>query len=168
MLENIRGAEPAPTAADMDRVATELGVKFNEEYREFIAHHNGGHVDDNIFDIPPDNNSGVDGIVPLERLTYVHGLFANETGPDIIPIMSDGSGNYVCMDMSGRNDGAVYFLDHEIAGPEALTLLAPSLNAFLAAVRPDDAEVDSDASHIISVWVHPDLQKIIDEQKKKK
>ncbi len=81
--------------------------------------------------------------------------------------MFDGSGNHVCMDMSGRNDGSIYFLDHEIPGREALTFLAPSLNAFLDSVRPDDTEVVLKPGSQNSVWIHPDFQKILDQQKKK-
>jgi cell wall assembly regulator SMI1 len=136
---SVKGAGPAPTLAEMQRVQSELGVRFNDEYRDFISRNNGGEVvGDHIFDIPPDNLSDVDGIIPLGRLAYQHSLFVDQAGPDNIPIMFDSCGNQICMDMSGQNDGAIYFLEHEFPEPEALTFLAPSLSAFLALVRPDD------------------------------
>jgi len=136
---SVRDSAPSPTSAEMQHVESELGVKFNDEYREFISRHNGGEVvGDHIFDIPPDNLTDVDGVIPLGKLVYQRGLFLDQSGPDNIPIMFDSFGNQICMDMSGRNDGAIYFLEHEYEEPEALTFLAPSLSAFLALVRPDD------------------------------
>jgi cell wall assembly regulator SMI1 len=168
MIWTVRESKPAPTSAEMRRVEGELGVRFNEEYRDFISRHNGGYVEEeNVYDIPPDNNSDVHGIVSLDRLPYTYHLVADQAGAGIMPIMFDSSGNHICMDMSGRNDGSVYFLHHEIPGREALTLLAKSLNAFLELVRPDDTEVVLKDSPGNSVWIHPDFQKILDEQKKK-
>ncbi len=152
----------------MEIVEAELGVRFNDQYKAFIARNNGGYVnEENVYDIPPDNNSDVHGIVPLDKLSYLRRLVADQAGPDNIPIMFDSSGNHICMDMSGQNDGNIYFLHHEIPGREALAFLAPSLNAFLALVRPDDIEVELKDSPGNSVWIHPDFQKMLDQQKKK-
>ena len=168
MIENVRGSKPAPTTAEIQRVEAALDVKFNREYVEFICRNNGGKPDENIYDIPPDNNSNIHGVIPLDELIYEHSLFEDRTGPHIIPVMFDGCGNFICMDMSGAGDGDIYFLDHEVPGREALTLLAPSLDAFLDSVRPDDLEVSLAPGQGTVVWMHPDLQKIIDEQRKKK
>ena len=165
MIENVEGSMPPPTEAEIQAVEAALGVKLNKQYLEFIRKYNGGRPDNNVFDVP-DNSSDIREIIPLEKLPYEHSLFVDRTGPYIIPITYDSFGNSVCMDMSGSNDGSIFFLDHEIPGPEALTFLAPTLSVFLATVRPDDTEVSSEG-HVIRVWIHPDLQKIIDEQKKK-
>ncbi len=69
MIWNVRDGEPAPTEADTLRIAAELGIKFNEEYKDFISRNNGGYVEeDNMFEIPPDNESCVDGVVALDKL----------------------------------------------------------------------------------------------------
>jgi hypothetical protein len=136
MLEEIRDSLPAPTAADIQRVEGELGVRFPQEYVEFISRNNGGCAADNDFDIPPDNCSDVHDIIPLNKLVYERGLLSAHTGLELVPIIFDSFGNSVCMSMSGHDRGSIYFCDHESLTPETPVQLAPSLNAFLEGVRP--------------------------------
>jgi SMI1-KNR4 cell-wall len=165
MIGQVQGSKPVPTEADLRRVEAELAVTFRGDYIEFIRQYNGGKPAENVFDVPPDDMSGIHGIIPLEELPYVHSLFADRTGSHIIPITFDWCGNYVCMDMSGRGEGDMFFLDHEIPGRDALTFLAPSLKAFLDSVRPDDIKVVIKPGQVTSAWIDPDFLR---EQQRKK
>ena len=59
-------------------------------------------------------------------------LHETELDPPLLPIGTDGSGNYISLVLGGERAGAVVFLDHETAEDWPL---APSFNTFLASLR---------------------------------
>jgi hypothetical protein len=122
----------------LSRVEAELGLSFPPEYLAFISQHNGGKPAHNVFYTPPDNASGIHGIIPLDKVLDEHKVLSDRKPGHIVPIMFDAFGNYVCLDLSSRGRGSVYFLDHERRPPESLTYLAPGLNAFFEDVLPFD------------------------------
>jgi cell wall assembly regulator SMI1 len=59
--------------------------------------------------------------------------YDTELGQRILPIGTDGCGNYIAIALDDEKTGRIVFYDHEEAG---LRLLAPSFTSFLAALRP--------------------------------
>lgn len=59
-------------------------------------------------------------------------LYKKKLNPPLLPIGTDGLGNYVSIVLTGKECGAVVFLDHKTARPWAL---APDLPAFLKSLR---------------------------------
>ncbi len=59
-------------------------------------------------------------------------LYQTELKNPLLPIGTDGSGNYICIVLSGSEAGTVVFLDHETAES---TKLANNFEAFLTSLR---------------------------------
>lgn len=140
-----------------------IGHELPQEYREFLLNHNGGRPVPDAFTLTADGREPEEDLVmcffPLRNLSLgavevkameelrtwplhcawddlqndLENLYETELDPPILPIGTDGSGNYIGLVLSGDRAGAVVFLDHETA--EDWTL-APSFNAFVDSLRP--------------------------------
>jgi len=156
---NIRDSRTAPTKAEILAVENVLGIKINEEYLKFNQRYNGGVPESNIFKVPPNNESDIAEFLELKSIPQDAYPIKDEVGKYIIPIAFDSCGNYICIS-NERNDGEIYFWDHELPEGEALTKLAPSFADFLDMVRPfDDSQITLEPGQVKSVWVSPELLK---------
>lgn len=149
--------------ADLAALERHVGYPLPAEYRRFLLEHNGGRPEPDAFPIdtglgeqedivmclfparPPDLGAvEVNDFQGLRRWP-VHCAFddlwsdlenlyaeAGITDP-LLPVGTDGSGNYFCLVLDGPRSGAVVFLDHETG--ETFPL-GDSFGAFLGSLRP--------------------------------
>lgn len=139
-----------------------IGYQVPTAYREFLLHHNGGHPVPDAFLLRSDRGEEEDIVMcffPLRELELgavdvddleglrtwplhcawddlqndLENLYETELDPPLLPIGTDGSSNYISLILTGRNAGAVVFLDHETAEHWPL---APSFAGFLETLRP--------------------------------
>ncbi len=140
-----------------------IGHSLPTAYREFLLTHNGGRPVPDAFTLATDDRGAEEDLVlcffPLRNLALgavqvdeldelrtwplhcawddlqndLENLHEMELDPPLLPIGTDGSGNYISLVLSGERAGAVVFLDHETAEDWPL---APSFPAFLASLRP--------------------------------
>lgn len=139
-----------------------IGHPLPTEYREFLLQYNGGHPDPDAFllnmdseeqedivmcffplcDPPPDSeeDEGPEGLRkwPLrcawdDLQSDLENLEEIEPEEPLLPIGTDGSGNYFCVVLEGSRRGSVVFFDHETSGG---ILLGDSFPQFLASLRP--------------------------------
>jgi cell wall assembly regulator SMI1 len=138
-----------------------IGHLLPEDYRSFLLEHNGGSPDPDAFTLNSsgdDEENVVMCFFPLRdlQLGAVEGeefeelrtwplhcawddlqndladSYEKEFENPLLPIGTDGSGNYFCIVLAGAEEGAVVFFEHEMADT---TLLAKNFSDFLASLR---------------------------------
>jgi hypothetical protein len=140
-----------------------LSLKLNHDFVDFVREHNGAIPEPNVFFIAlngsDDIETGVDEFIELSEIPLYASMIRDEVGNYIIPIAHDPCGNYVCIS-NEKNDGEIYFWEHEFPEGKALIKLAPSLASFLAMLHPFDVdEITLEPGQVKSVWVSPELLK---------
>lgn len=163
------------TNARIETFERQIGYPLPSDYRRFLLRHNGGRPDPDAFLLDAgygDEENIVLCFFPLRDLNLgsvaAEGLEALRTWPihcawddlqrnlanhdrmeqenPLLPIGTDGSGNYFCIVLAGHNAEGVVFLDHETA---EMTTLGDNFDAFLASLRPrerTDYAMDTDTS----------------------
>ncbi len=119
--------------SDLGSFERSLGAMLPDEYRSHLLRHNGGCVKgvrrlcllDHVYGIHdgpnwarfPDTSKIYGGLVPRH----------------VLPVADDPGGNLICVAVSGRKRGAVYFWDHECGrdSESGLRFLAESFSAYL-------------------------------------
>ena len=133
----------------------ELGLDFPPDARQFLRDFAGVRPGPNDFEVGG-TRYGLGHINNLKEISALKKSLDEFNPSTMIPIASDAFGNYFCVETRGQNAGAVYFVDHEIAGGDAFSLLAASLPELLSMAQPSDPEqIPFDPSKVISVWVRP-------------
>ena len=156
MTVQIGKAKRRPSARRIAAVEAALGAALPDDYKAFLARHDGARPEPNIFRISDTNSAGVNGFIPAAELLKERALLADELLPGAVPIAWAEGGNYVVLE-PGRG-GAVSFWDHE--EPEGLTPLAESFSAFLELLQPFDASsVELKPGQVQSAWIDPDFLK---------
>jgi cell wall assembly regulator SMI1 len=154
------------TEGDLESFEKKLGCRLPTEYRDFLLVHNGGKPDPSDFQL---------GIEEADSLHHVYGLntknhsdiknsfncFKGRIPRQLLPIADDPFGNQICIGISGKHRGRVYFWDHEketvLRKFKATTILAASFGEFLNSlfeyIDPSETEIEtalrkSDLSYI--------------------
>lgn len=138
-----------------------IGYKLSAAYREFLLTYNGGRPIPDAFTLTAGRGPEEDlvmcffrlrdlslGAVEVEKMSELRiwplhcawddlqndleNLYQMQLDPPLLPIGTDGSGNYISLVLTGERTGAVVFLDHETA---EYWPLAPSLPAFLESLH---------------------------------
>lgn len=139
-----------------------IGHPLPADYRDFLLQHNGGHPVPDAFILRAhigEEEDIVECFFPLRDLELgevdaddleglktwpihcawddlqsdLENLYETKLDPPLLPIGTDGSGNYISLVLTGDQAGAVVFLDNETAEHWPL---APSFTAFLESLRP--------------------------------
>ena len=156
-------ADSRPTGSTTERQIASfekyIGFSLPADYRRFLLEHNGGRPVPDAFMIRNDRRKEEDIVhcfFPLRSrsLGHVEGdelrewplhcawddlqndlknLYEKELDPPLLPIGTDGSGNYISLVLAGDKAGAVVFLEHELAEDQPL---ASSFTKFLDSLKP--------------------------------
>ncbi len=141
------------------------GVKFPNDYREFLIESNGGVPETNEFDIPGSNNgSGINEFLSIEELESIKKSLGERLLPNAWVIAYAEGGNYLCL-VVGENEG-VYFWDHELEAKEGqsaswdnMFLVTDNFADFLFSLRKFDInKVELKPGQVQKVWVNPDFK----------
>lgn len=142
-----------PLSDDMIRGAELLlGVKFPPDYAKCLKNYHGAQPleCEYVFETPDGTMWGSFGILLTISPYKAENIFVclHYTGSvrDVIPIVADGGGNYICLDY--RNDEArthpqVVYYDHEEDVEQNLFYLCDSFSELLDMLyMPDDVRQD--------------------------
>jgi hypothetical protein len=166
MAVEIKGMMAPPTDMDVLRVERALGFKLNKSYIDSVEKYNGAKFEDNVFNIGDNGINGIHRFIPFNEILNCYDIFCNQCGKYLVPIADCYCGDIIFI--SNRyNDGMIYYLDHEDPSGAALTLIAPSLAEFLKGIQPDRSRARLEPGQVKSVWVHPDLLKMLKDKAKK-
>jgi hypothetical protein len=153
MSVTIRDSERPITGRQLSRVEKQLGITLPEPYRRFLVRHNGGRPRPGTFQFgpvsEPYSGSVVDWFLAVyegehnnfEHYFHTYKLNERRLPENLVPIAHDPGGNLICISVSGKDVGAVYFWDHEREeGPpgEAVSLIATSFDDFLAGLGREE------------------------------
>jgi hypothetical protein len=109
-------ANDAPSNAEIDQAEQQIGVPFDEDYREFLLRYGGGMVGPYpIFGLRPVEVMGNShwSVLDVTRHYRSHGVPGVERW---VVISEDHAGNPVGMDA----DGAIWIHDHDFGGISAI------------------------------------------------
>ena len=141
-------------AEDIAAFENEVGIKFPEEYKQFILKENGGKPEEDwlydFFDeVTEAENTSVireffslflDDTVKIGNLKKIYKTMTyEEMIPDgMLPIADDPGGNVIGISLNKDDYGYVYFINHEYddldTGYLVKSKIAESLNEFLDAL----------------------------------
>ena len=149
----------APSPAEVEAFEAEIGMTLPDDYRQFLLRSRGGRLDWYRFDgTTPDGRtwpaviSDVGGLREEPGLSLRAARRCYQGSEPKIPrpllrIMGDPGGNGICLGLTGRHRGRVYFWIHdEQPAPEEwdgevetagnVVLLADSFTDFVAGLSP--------------------------------
>ena len=152
---------PPPALGEVEAFEVEIGTILPDDYRQFLLRCNGGRLDWYRFNGPtpeggtwPAVISHVGGLREESDLSLRAANRCYQGGELQIPrpllwIMGDPGGNAICLGLTGRYRGRVYFWIHdEQPAPEEwdgevetagnVILLADSFTDFVAGMEPED------------------------------
>lgn len=162
MAQIVNALPAGPTTeAEIAQFETQIGHRLPDDYREFLLTHNGGRPEPDAFTLTIWGHAEEDVVMcffPMRDLSLgtvevedfaelrswplhcawedlsndLRNLYEIELDETLLPIGTDGSGNYFCVVLDGSRRGSILFLEHEMAGTEPL---ADSFMAFLAGLR---------------------------------
>jgi hypothetical protein len=152
---------PPPSQDEIAAFEAEIGTRLPEDYRQFLMRTNGGYIDWYEFEGPtPEHGSWttvVSRVGGLRKETDLSLRFARscyQGGELRIPrallwIMGDPGGNGICIGLTEKHRGRVYFWIHdeqpdlqdwdgEVETAGNVIRLANSFTEFVAGIRPKD------------------------------
>lgn len=126
----------------------ELGIVLPDDYKAFLLQFNGGRPDPGDFPIRglESNPFGrirlfprVDGVIESSNLDLSYNIYAGRIPMNFIPIARTGTGDLICLSLRGRDQGCVYFWDHEEEhippSYENMYFVAPTFPDFLSSIH---------------------------------
>jgi cell wall assembly regulator SMI1 len=131
------------------RLEQRTGLPLPAAYRDFLRQHDGGRLESNrdaadvIFSLGP---------VAVEEAGMWRNLevYAGRLPNWLLPVASDEYGNLFAISLRDRDNGSVWFWDHEREADEDeapteanLTSRAPDWKSFLDSLEPPDLDNDA-------------------------
>jgi hypothetical protein len=152
---------PSPSPGQVEAFEAEIGTTLPGDYRRFLLRSNGGHIDGYQFSGPtPEGRSWtalVSHVGGLREeldlsLRFARGCYQGselQIPRALLWIMGDPGGNGICIGLTGKHRGRVYFWIHdeqpdpaewdgEVETAGNVILLANSFTDFVAGVGPED------------------------------
>ncbi|MCU8075778.1 SMI1/KNR4 family protein [Shewanella sp. SM29] len=140
---------------DIELLAQALGYSIPDDLKKFFLEFNGSKPEINIFTVSPNNESGVNELIPISKIGG-ECKYLDHVGKRVFPVAVAEGGNYVVIDLDQGQ--SVYFWDHE--EPQNMIKLASSIYEFLDALMPFDPDsVELKEGQVESVWIDPDFLK---------
>jgi hypothetical protein len=152
----VKLGKPKAPVSSMESQAFEqsVGARLPDDYKRFLAQHNGSEPETNIFRIDDTNDSGVNGFIPFAQIPAERALINEELPDRAIPVAWAEGGNYVFLHL--QQNGSAFFWDHE--DPEQPTKLSDTFSEFLDLLKPFDvSSIELKPGQVKSVWIDPDL-----------
>lgn len=125
----------------ISQLEKELGIVFPIDYKEFAMKHSGAsNPDECEFNFATQNhelNMGNFGSLlsisgdHSESVRGAKNNLGNQLPPHIIPVISTGSGDYICIDCKDATSYQIVYFFHERSGENSLCFIADSISEFL-------------------------------------
>jgi hypothetical protein len=132
MTVQIESESPGATEAQLQVLSTGVGG-LPDSYVQFLRRHNGVVPAPNRFDVRPRTAGSLRRMFGAETTLDRARMMRSEFGAAVVPIGEAEGGNLVCLSL---DDGHVIFWDHDRWGPDGMTPIAPSVDDFMAMLKP--------------------------------
>ncbi len=127
---------------DLKMFESLIKCKLPKEFRNFLLKYNGGDPDPSDFDISTEEGTTtLNGIYGLHNgphhcnLLQNYLIYKGRIPKQLLAIGGDNLGNQICIGLTKKYTGCIYFWDHEkerkIFKFSAITLLASNFNTFI-------------------------------------
>jgi hypothetical protein len=135
-----------------------------DDYLAFVEHHDGARPESNIFDVGPDDQSGVHEFIPVREIPRAMS-HVEDLPSDSFPFAWDACGNCLFVDLGAG--GTIFFWDHEV--PDGIIKVADGFQQFVDGLQPfDPATVPLDPGRVVEAWIDPDFLQSLDPKHRKK
>jgi hypothetical protein len=157
-IEQIEHKHPPAPVAKLTAFEATLGCQLPEDYRQFLIACNGGHIGGSLwFNGPTPEGASADagvhhigGFRDESHFSLVRNrdAYKGRIPIEMLWIMDDPCGNAICMGITGKYRGRIYFWDHESEPDpeewdgradtaENVQLLANSFTDFVIGLKPN-------------------------------
>jgi SMI1-KNR4 cell-wall len=120
----------------------ELGLELPDDYRAFLAEHDGVRLKDNLLKDARRPSGGADGLYASKELATTRDRMRHRMPAEVLPIGDAGGGDFIVLGVGGDARGRVYQWEHELEAEDPpphwdnVTELAPSFRAWFDGLVP--------------------------------
>ena len=158
-----------PSEAEIQDLERQLGFRLPNRFRALLPQLNGAQAELNVIKVSGEGNCAINRFEKIEHIVDSKNAIDSEDPSDLllVPFAMDGFGNYFyVVAADGPEKGAVYFVDHEIAGDDAFSRTAADLDELFEGAEPY-VDMDDDDSEVTIVWMKPEFPELLKKQNKK-
>ena len=169
MALEIDPPDRVPSEAEIQALERQLGFPLPDRLRALLPQLNGAQAEPNVIKGPGDEDYGISRFENIEHIAQSKNAMDSVRPSDLllVPFADDGCGDWFCVVAADCPEkGAVYFVDHEIAGDDAFSRVAASLDELFEGAEPD-IDTDDDDNKATVVWMKPEFLELLKKQKKK-
>ena len=136
-----RDGGPAPAGA-LEAAEEALGLELPEDYRAFLAEHDGVRLEDNVLDASRRPSGGADGLYASKELAERRAKVQDRVPAEVLPIGDAGGGDLIVLGVAGDARGRVYQWEHEFEAEDPpphwdnVIELAPSFRSWFDGLVP--------------------------------
>ena len=170
MALDIDPPDRVPSEAEIQDLEHQLGFRLPDRFRALLPQLNGAEAEPNVIKGVGDGDYAINRFEKIEHIVDSKNAIDSEDPSDLllVPFARDGLGNWFCVVAAdGPEKGAVYFVDHEIEGDEALLKIAASLDELIENAEPYVDTDDGDSTGIIT-YAEPGFLEFFKEQEREK
>ena len=170
MALEIDPPDRVPSEAEIQDLERQLGFRLPDRFRILLPQLNGAEAEPNLIKGFGDGDYSINRFEKIEDIVDSKNAIDSENPSDLllVPFAMDDCGDWFCVVAAdGPEKGAVCFVDHEIAGDEAFSKVAASLDELIEGAEPD---VDTDDGHSTAtiVYAEPGILEFFKEQEREK
>ena len=170
MALEIDPPDRVPSEAEIQDLERQLGFRLPDRYRALLPQLNGAEAELNTIKGPGDEDYVINRFEKIEDIVDSKNAIDSGNPSDLllVPFAMDGCGNWFCVVAADcPEQGAVYFVEHEIEGNEALLKIAASLDELIENAEPDLDTDDGDSMGIVT-YAKPGFLEFFKEQEREK
>ncbi len=170
MALDIDPPDRVPSEAEIQDLERQLGFRLPDRFRALLPQLNGAEAEPNVIKGPGDEDYTINRFRKIEDIAQSKNAIDSENPSDLllVPFAMDGCGDWFCVVAADcAEKGAVYFVDHEIAGDEAFSKVAASLDELIENAEPYVDTDEGDSTGIV-VYAKPGFLEFFQEQEREK
>ena len=170
MALDIDPPDRVPSEAEIQDLERQLGFRLPDRFRALLPQLNGAEAEPNVIKVPGEGECAIRRFKKIEDIIASKNAIDSENPSDLllVPFAMDSFGNYFCVVAAdGPEKGAVYFVDHEVAGDEAFSRAAASLDELIEGAEPY-VDTDEDDNTAIVVYAKPGMLEFFKQQEREK
>ena len=171
MALDIDPPDREPSEAEIQDLERQLGFPLPERFRALLPQLNGAEAEPNVIKVPGEGNCEISRFKKIENIVDSKNAIDSENPSDLllVPFAMDSFGNYFCVVAADcPEQGAVYFVDHEVAGDEAFSRAAASLDELIEGAEPYVDTDEDDNGTATVVYAKPGMLEFFKQQEREK
>ena len=170
MALDIDPPDRVPSEAEIQDLERQLGFRLPDRFRALLPQLNGAVAEPNVIKGPGDEDYAINRFEKIEHIVDSKNAI-DSVRPStllLVPFAMDDCGDWFCVVAAdGPEKGVVYFVDHEIAGDEAFSKIAASLDELIECAEPYVDTDESESTGIVT-YAEPGFLEFCKEQERER